>query len=439
MSAYREAWRLAWPLILSNLSVPLLGMVDTAVVGHLPSPHFMGAVAIGAVVLSVVYFLFGFLRMGTTGLTAQAFGRSDRAESAAWLGRGILVAAVIAAVLLLLAGTLIDLSLRLFEPGPRVAGELATYLSIRLLGAPAALITMVVLGWLLGLQNARGPMALLIATNGVNMALDLLFVLGFGWAVAGVAWATVCAEYGGLALGLWLVRRALGPGWSRRTLWAAIWRPAAFRRLLVVNRDFFLRSLCLEAGFVTFSALSARQGEVLLAANAVLFNLHLLAAHGLDGFAHAAEAMIGRRVGAGDPSGMRAAFRANMAWALVLALLLALAFLVFGPTAIRVMTGLEDVRASALAFLPYMVVSPLISVWAYLFDGVFVGATRTAEMRNGMAVSLAVFGLAAWLLVPAFGNHGLWLALLLLMSARGLWLGVIYAHHKPEVWAPARR
>jgi multidrug resistance protein, MATE family len=433
MSAYREAWRLAWPLILSNLSIPLLGVVDTAVVGHLPSPHYMGAVAIGAVTLSVVYFVFGFLRMGTTGLTAQAFGRADHGECFGWLARGILLAILIAALLLLLAGPLIAAAIALFEPGARVEGELETYLAIRLLGAPAALVTLVLLGWLLGLQNARGPMLLLILTNGLNIALDLLFVLGFGWAVAGVAWATVAAEYAGLALGLWLVRRSLA-AWS----WRAVWRPDAFRRLFVVNRDMFLRSLCLEAAFLTFSALSARQGEVVLAANAVLFNLHLLATYGIDGFSHAAEAMVGRRVGAGDAPGLRAAVRANMAWGLGFSLLLALALVAFGPAGIRGMTGIEEVRATALVYLPYLIASPLISVWAFLLDGVFIGATRTAEMRNGMAASLLAFWLAAWLLMPLFGNHGLWLALLLLMSARGLWLGVIYAHHKPEVWVPAR-
>jgi len=434
MNAYREAWRLAWPLILSHLSIPLLGVVDTMVVGHLPSPHYLGAVAIGAVVLNVVYFVFGFLRMGITGLTAQAFGRSDHPECRAWLARGMGFALVIASVLVLLAGPLIDITTFLFEPSARVAGEFATYVAIRLLGAPAALVTLVLLGWLMGMQNARGPMALLMVTNGLNMALDLLFVLGFGWAVAGVAWATVCAEYAGLALGLWLTRAALR-SWS----WRAIWRPEAFRRLLVINRDMVLRSLCLESAFLTFSALSSRQGEVILAANAVLLNLHLLSTYGLDGFAHAAEAMVGRRVGAGDAPGLRSAFRANLALALGLALFLALAFLFFGGLGIRAMTGIQTVRDAALTYLPYLIVIPLISVWAFLFDGLFIGATRTAEMRNGMAVSLVVFWLAAWSLVPVLGNHGLWLSFLILMSTRGLWLGTIYVHHKPEAWLQAHR
>jgi MATE family multidrug resistance protein len=346
----------------------------------------------------------------------------------------MLLAVLIAAALLLLRDLLIAAVMALFDPGARVEGELETYLAIRLLGAPAALVTMVLLGWLLGLQNARGPMLLLILTNGVNMALALLFVLGFGWAVAGVAWATVCAEYGGVALGLWLVRRSVA-AWS----WPAVWRPEAFRLLLAVNRDMFLRSLFLETAFLTFSALGARQGEVVLAANAVLFNVHLLATYGLDGFAHATEAMVGRRVGAGDAPGLGAAVRANMALALGLALLLALAVLAFGPAGIRGMTGIEEVRVTAMTYLPYLIAAPVISVWAFLFDGVFIGATRTAEMRNGMAVSLLAFWLAAWLLIPPLGNHGLWLAFLLLMSARGLWLGFIWAHHKPEAWVTAGR
>jgi MATE family multidrug resistance protein len=425
MSAYREAWRLAWPLILSNLSVPLLGIVDTAVVGHLPEPHYLGAVAIGALAFNVLYFVFGFLRMGTTGLTAQAFGRGDGAELRAGLGRAMLLAVVIAGALLAAGPGIVWAALAIFDPSPRVAAELATYLAVRLLGAPAALANMVLLGWLLGMQNARGPMALLIATNGVNIVLDLWFVLGFGWGVAGVAAATVCAEYGGLALGLWLVRRRARqvPGaWS----WRTIWQRAAYGRLLAVNRDIMLRSLSLEAAFLTFTALSSRQGEIVLAANAVLLNFLTFAAFGLDGFAHAAEAMVGRYVGARSRPAFRAATGANLVLALGLALLLTLIFLLGGRAAIHLMTGLEAVRAAALVYLPYVIALPPVAVFAFLFDGVFIGATRTAEMRNGMVLALAVFLLSAWALMALLGNHGLWLAMLLFMAARGLWLGLVY-------------
>ncbi len=318
MSAYRDAWRLAWPLILSNLSVPLLGIADTAVVGHLPAPHYLGAVAIGAAIFNVLYFLFGFLRMGTTGLTAQAYGRDDGEELRAGLWRALLLAGLVA-LLLLIAGPGIRLLAEvIFAPDARVAAELETYLRVRLLGVPAGLANPVLLGWLLGMQNARGPMTLLIATNGVNIGLDLVFVLGFGWGVAGVAAATVVAEYGGAALGLWLVLRRLRglPGaWS----WPAIGRRAAFLRLLAVNRDILLRSLSLEAAFLTSTALGSRQGEVVLAANAVLLNFLTFAAFGMDGFARAAEAMVGRYAGAGGRAGLRAATSANLRLALGLA------------------------------------------------------------------------------------------------------------------------
>ncbi|MGH6896380.1 MAG: MATE family efflux transporter [Geminicoccaceae bacterium] len=427
MGAFHEAWRLAWPLILSNLTVPLLGIVDTAVVGHLPQPHYLGAVAIGALVFNVLYFVFGFLRMGTTGLTAQAFGRADGDELRAGLLRPLLIAVLIAALLLTSSPLVVRASMVVFEPSARIGAELESYLRIRLLGAPAGLANMVLLGWLLGLQNARGPMALLIVTNALNMALDLLFVLGFGWAVQGVAAATVCAEYGGTALGLWLARRQLR-GLSGIWRWPAILQGGALRRLLAVNRDIMLRSLSLEAAFLGFTALSSRQGEIVLAANAVLLNFLIFAAFGLDGFAHAAEAIVGRHVGRGDVSGFRAATRANLGLAVALAVLLVLAFAAGGGFGVELMTGLAEVRATAMNYLPYVVVLPLVAVFAFLFDGIFIGATRTAEMRNGMALALGVFLGSVALLMPPLGNHGLWLAMLLFMAARGLWLGACYLH-----------
>ena len=434
MSAYREAWRLAWPLILSNLSIPLLGVVDTAVVGHLPSPHYLGAVAIGAMVLSVVYFLFGFLRMGTTGLTAQAFGRGDHAECFGWLARGILLALLIAALLLLLAKPLIAAAMVLFEPGARVEGELETYLAIRLLGAPAALVTMVLLGWLLGLQNARGPMLLLVLTNGLNIALDLLFVLGFGWAVAGVAWATVAAEYAGMALGLWLARRSLA-AWS----WGAVWHAQAFRRLFVVNRDMFLRSLSLEAAFLDLQRAErpARRGRPRRQRGALqpappghLRHRRLLACRRGDGRAPG-RAPATRRA-------LRAAFRANMAWALGLALLLALALVAFGPAAIRGMTGIAGGagRGHGLPALSGRLAADL---------GLGLPARwrvhrrhphgRDAQRHGGLAAGVLARGLAA---DAAPGQPRPLAAFLLLMSARGLWLGAIYARHEPEAWVAAR-
>lgn len=432
MSAHRETWRLAWPLILSNITVPLLGVTDTTVVGHLPEPHHLAAVAGGSAAFNVVYFAFIFLRMGTTGLVAQAFGARDHDEVRDLLTRGMVLAVGLAVATIAVGPLLIPLISLLFAAGEEVDAALRTYLRIRLLGLPAGFANLVVLGWLLGLQNARGPLLLMVAINGVNIVLDVVLVIGFGFGASGVAIATVIAEYGGLALAAHLVRREVRRRPGSATPLRDLLRAGGFARMLRVNRDIFIRSLALQAGFVSFAVIGARQGEVILAANAILLNLQTIAAFGLDGFAHAAEAMVGRAVGARDRRAFRAAIAASAQFALVLAAALSLAFLLGGTTLIHAMTTIAPVRATADLFLPYMVVSPVISIWAFLFDGVFIGATRTAVMRDGMILSYLVFALAALALVPPFGNHGLWLAFLLFMSARGLWLGGAY------LWIEAR-
>jgi multidrug resistance protein, MATE family len=425
MHPYRESWRLAWPLILSNLSVPLLGVVDTAVVGHLDAPRYLGGVALGAMVMSVLYWMFGFLRMGTTALTAQAFGAADAAETRAALGRALLLASALGLSVILLGPLVGTLGAKLFAPGPDVLVEFRRYLSIRLFGAPAALGSMALLGWLLGLQDSRRPLLLMLLTNGINAALAVLFVWGLGLATAGVATATVIAEYAGLGLGFLVVRRTLRgqggwPGWPR------IMIVARFRRLLAVNRDLFLRSLMLEAAFLAFTAIGSRQGELVLAANAILMNFFTTAAYGLDGFAHAAEAMVGRAVGARDRHGFAAAVRASFANAAALAVVMTLVFALLGGWGIRLMTGLPEVRAQAATYLPYVIALPAVSVWAFLFDGIYFGATRTAELRNGMVVALALFAATAVVLVPALGNHGLWLTFLIFLGGRALILWLIY-------------
>jgi MATE family multidrug resistance protein len=425
MQAYRESWRLAWPLILSNLSVPMLGVVDTAVMGHLSSPRYLGAVALGAMVMSVLYFVFGFLRMGTTALSAQAFGARDNGELRATLARALLTAAALGLLVLLAGPVVTALSARLFAPSPEILPEFRLYVGVRLFGAPAALANFVVLGWMLGLQDARRPLVLMLGTNGINAVLAIGFVYGLDLRTGGVASATVIAEYAGLALGLLLIRRewrARG-GWPG---WSAILVLDRFRRLLVVNRDLFLRSLMLESAFLAFTALGSRQGALVLAANAVLLNFFTVAAYGLDGFAHATEAMVGRAVGARDGRSFHAAVRAGFANAALLAAAMTFLFWLMGSWGVRLMTSLEDVQTTAALYLPWAVALPAVSVWAFLFDGVFFGATRTAELRNGMAASLACFALLAWLLLPALGNHGLWLAFLLFLAARGLVLALLY-------------
>lgn len=426
MSAYRQCWRLAWPLILANLSVPLLGLVDTAVVGHLPGAQHLAAVALGALVMSVLYFLFGFLRMGTTGLVGQALGAGDSNEVRAAPIRALLVAAAIGLSLVGAAPLVLRLADLVFAPGPEVATGLRTYLLIRLLGAPAALGSFVVLGWLMGMQDARGPLLLLVLTNALNAALSVILVLALGLGVGGVALATLIAEYVGLIAGLVLGAlrwRALQLRWPE---WRLLLRADRFARLLALNRDLFLRSLFLEAAFIAFAALGSRQGEVVLAGNAVLMTLFTTAAYGLDGFAHATEALVARAVGARDVAAFREAVGAGFVLAAALAAAMTALFALGGTALIALLTDLEAVRRAAGTYLPYAALLPAVSVWAFLFDGVFFGATRTRELRNAMALSLLVFAGGAVVLVPAYANHGLWLAFLIFLAARALFLGRTY-------------
>ena len=424
-SAYADAWRLAWPLILSNVTVPMLGMVDTAVVGHLPEPHHLGAVALGASSFSALFYTVVSLRMGTTGLIAQAYGAGDRFGLQAGFFRALCLALIIALLLVALTTPIISAAGWIYAPTDRVNDGMATYLEIRLLAAPAALANMVILGWLLGVQDAKSPLYLLLLGNGLNMALDLLFVLGLGFEVAGVAWATVIAEYTTLLAGAWFVRRRFGPLLPSLSLNAMLDR-AAVRRLVAVNRDIVLRSLVMQVAFVSLVALGSRQGEVILAANTVLTNMLHLSAFALDGFAFAASTLVGRYVGAHDRQAMRASVQAALVWSLGFALVITLAFALGGDLLITLITDIEAVREAAMTYLPYAVAAPLIGAIAFAFDGIYVGATRSEEMRNGMVGAVLMFGASAWLLIPPFGNHGLWLSYHAFMVTRAVWLGFVY-------------
>ena len=416
---HRRVWRLAWPMVVSNLSIPLLGAVDTAVIGHLPEPHFLGAVAVGALIFNTLYFGCNFLRMGTTGLTAQAFGARDRDETRATLVRALLIALVLAIVLLAARGPIGWLAFYLVEPSEAVASEGARYFFIRIWGAPATLANIALVGWFIGMQNTRAALALLLTVNGINIVLDLVLVLVYELGVSGVAWATVAADYSGLILGAAVTARLAqrhGGRWRARL----VLDTAAMRRFLGINRDIFLRTLFVITAFALFTTLSARQGDVVLAANAVLLNF------GFDGFAFAAEALTGRALGARRRDDMTRAIRVCFLWCFALAFLTVAIYGLAGAPIIRVLTDIEDVRAVAYDFLPWLIALPLVAVWGIFLDGVFTGTTRTADMRNTMMLAFAVFTPCAWLLREPMGNHGLWLAMTLLYVVRGAGLGAIY-------------
>ncbi len=412
------------PIMVSNVSTPLLGAVDTAVVGQIPDPAYIGAVAVGSLVFTFVFWAFGFLRMGTTGLTAQALGANDTLELAACLGRSLLIAFAAGLLLITLQWPLREIAFVLIEGSPRVEALARDYVDIRIWAAPATFANYALLGWFIGLGRTDIGLVLQLLLNLTNMVLDVVFVLGFGWDVRGVALGTVLAEFLAAAVGLvlaWRHMRGLGARWSRRRLLQG----AALRRTLVVNGDIMVRSLALIFVFVWFMAQGARQGEVRLAANAVLMQFISVSAYFLDGLAFAAEALVGRAIGAGRRAMFSSAARLTTLWAVAVAALVSLVLAVLGGACIDLLTVDPGVRAAARDYLPWAAGAPLLGVWAFQLDGIFIGATRTTDMRRAMLLSLGVFLAAWWALLP-WGNHGLWAALYVHYLARTATLSWYY-------------
>jgi len=421
----REIWRIAAPMILSNVSAPLLGMVDTGVTGHLDSPTYLGAVAIGSTIMGFLYTGVNFLRMGTTGITAQRFGADDNDGLRAALGQAIIVALLIATGLILLQVPIGSVALQLLGAAGDVENYAHQYFSIRIWSAPGTLANYVLMGWFLGLQNARIPLLIFLTINLTNVVLDLIFVIGLGMTVDGVALASVIAEYSGLLVGLGFAVSALR---KREGHWPfpRLFKIGAYAAFFSVNAHLLIRTLALMFTYAFITAQGARLGPLFLAANAVLMNLQTLTAFALDGFAHAAEALVGKAVGEKRREALDQTVRLALKWSLIFAGGFCLFYILIGPFLIRMLTDLEGVRETAMRYLPWLVLSPLVSVWSFLYDGVYVGATRAREMRNIMVFSTVAIFLPAWYLLQGFGNHGLWLAFTLFMASRGIGMHIGY-------------
>ena len=422
--------RIAGPIVLSNATVPLLGAVDTAVIGQLGLAAPLGAVGLGAVILATLYWMFGFLRMSTSGLAAQAEGAGNLPERSAVLLRALMLAGVAGLALVLLQGVLFAGAFRLAPASPEVESLARQYLAIRIWGAPATIAIYAVTGWLIALERTKGVLVLQLVQNGINIALSVGFVMGLGWGVPGVAVATLIAEWGGLVLALWLARDAFGP--VLRPALARLRDAPALARMFTASRDIMGRTVLLQLSFTTFVFLGARFGDVTLAANQVLMQFLEITAYALDGFAFAAEALIGQAVGASSVAATRRAGVICLQWGFVGAAALMAAFALTGPLLIDVMTTAPVVRAEARDFLPWLVAAPLIGVAAWIFDGIFIGAMRTGLMLRTMLLSVAVYAVALAGLIPVFGNHGLWAALMVLNLTRSLtmaraWPSVIAA------------
>jgi MATE family multidrug resistance protein len=411
-----QVFAIAGPAMVANLTTPLIGIVSTIAIGRLGDATLLGGVAIASVIFDCLFWLFAFLRMGTVAFTAQALGAGETMELRAILLRGLAVAALVGAGLILLQLPLAAILLNAMGGSDGVTRAARTYFGIRIWSAPLALANYVVLGWLIGQARAKLALAVQVAINLINMAATIWLVLVLDTGIAGAAIAAVIAEAAGLLLGL-LIARRLNAGQARIPRTALLDR-AKLMRMLSVNRDIMLRTASLIAVFLFFTAQGARSGDVTLAANAVLNNFLLVSAFFLDGLANAAEQLCGRATGARDPAAFSGAVRLVIAWGFGFALAVAAIFALFGPALIATMTANEAVRLGARDFLGFVVLSPLLAVFAFGFDGVYIGATWAREMRNLMMLSLVIF-LAVWFLLRPFGNAGLWGALLAHYAARG--------------------
>ena len=422
---HQRIWHLAWPMMLANISTPLLGIVDTAILGHLDSARYLAAVAVGSSLMSFLYWGFAFLRMGTTGLSAQAFGAGDQLQSQLLMGRSILLGITLGVLLILLSPWLLRLGFSLLVPAAGSEQLAMSYAQIRIHSAPALLVSMAVIGWLIGQQQTRWPLIITVFTHGLNIALDFLLIIGLGLHSDGAAIATVIAEYSGCALALAVVY-CQWRGAKSDFDWRPLLRWADYRQLLLINRQLFIRTLALLFSFSFFTAQSAQLGENTLAANTLLINLLLLTAYGLDGFANAAEALVGEAIGQRNYDAFWQTCSHCALWSLATAGLFCGLFILFGPQLIALQTSLPAVFDLALVYLPWLWLLPLITVWSYLLDGIFIGATRTGPMQHTMLFSLLVVYLPAWYFTQALGNEGLWLALLVFNLARSLSLGLVF-------------
>ena len=415
---------MAGPIILANISVPLLGAVDTAVVGHLPEVYYIGGVAIGAMLFTYIYHLFNCLRMGTTGPTAQARGAGDYAEVRAMIGRALMLAGAIGGVLIALQLPILALAFWLIDASAEVEFYARQYFLIRVWAMPAVLAGYAIIGWYYGLRDVRTPLIVQIFGNALNIGLDFLFVFGLGWGVAGVAFASVIASYAGLLLGLCYVARTVRalPGRGH----ARLLDRERLIRMVAINGDIVLRTFCVVSVLGLFMAKSAELGDVTLAANQVLHNFLVFTSFGLDGFAHAAEAILGEAVGQRDRKAFQGAMRVVFLWAGLVGALNVVAFALAGHGIIALLTSIPEVRAAAGDWVIWPIVMPIVSVWAFTYDGVYLAATRTTIMRNTVIASFGAFLILLYALTPLYGNMGIWIAITVFLGMRGLLLHVFF-------------
>lgn len=416
---HRSVLAVAVPIMLSNVSEPLIGVVNTAVIGQLKEPYYIGAIAVGALVFSFLFWGFGFLRLSTGGLSAQALGAGDRTELVAVLIRALMIGLAAGIGLVLLSPLIREAAFNLIGGSPQVRSHAETYFNYRIFAAPAALANYCVMGWFIGQSRAKLAFVVQLFLNLTNMALSAFFVLWLGMTSDGVGLAALIAEWSAVTLAL-VLAAAILRGMGAHISWPRILDRERFKRTLLMNGDVMIRTLCLVFAFTFFTARGAQAGDVIVAANAVLLNLFEVSAYLIDGFAYASEALVGQSVGARNRERFKAAVWLTSIWAMVVGVACSLVIWFLGPSIIDAMTLSDTVREVARTYLPWVAVSPVLGVICFQFDGIFTGAMATRDMRNMMILSLGVFLLAWWLLEAPFGNHGLWAALNIFFIARGI-------------------
>ena len=433
---HRSLLALAIPASLALITEPLVGMVDTILIGRLGDAALLGGVALGAVAFDVLFSLFFFLRLGTAGLVAQAIGAEDRAGAAVHLARGLIIAIFAALVFLALSWPITEGMVRMFGPEPEVEGAFRDYFGIRLWSLPLVLINFTLAGWLYGRGDARTALMLALVINGVNAAASLCLVLGASLGVAGVAWGTVLAQLVATIGGLWLVARHYGGARAFLALVpiGALKEVGPLKRLFSLSASLIIRSVALMGAFAYFSAQGSRAGATVLAANAILLNFFALSTFFLDGLATATEQLCGKAVGAGYRPAFRRATGLGLGWGLAIASVLSLTLFALGGLLIDLMTTAEDVRSAAKAMLVFAALTPLTGMPAFIADGVVTGATMAREMRDGMVVASILFFASALLLQPLLGITGLWVSLHLLFVFRALILFAMVRYREPGLF-----
>ena len=420
----KEILRIAIPNIISNITIPLLGMVDLAILGHLESGIYIGAVALGSMIFNFIYFGFGFLRMSSSGFTAQAYGANDKHEIILTLSRALTVAFIGGFLIIALQYPIALLGFQLITGSPEVEALAKEYFYIRIYAAPAAISLFAITGWFLGMQNARYPMIIAITITLLNLLFNLLFIYGFGMKANGVAWGTLIAQYSGLGLAIILFLkkyRSYFKYWN----YQAMMQLSALKRFFLVNRDIFIRTMFLVFTLSFFTAESARISDEVLAANTILLQFFFIYSYLIDGFAYAAEALVGKQIGARDNSKLKKTIKALFKWGLGISLVFTVFYSLSGKSILFIITNDAKVISDAVHYLIWIVSIPLLTFAAFIWDGVFIGATASSSLRNSMFISsVLIFFPFYYLIGKDLGNHGLWMSFMLFMASRGLVLSL---------------